>query len=275
MLPACPKCYSLNAEGTVVCAVCGTAFLPALQAQPTETAALPQETMPATSENTVPAPQPDEFTVNHSEDELTITWGIGALRKASAVGFVVLPLLALLALSKTVYAGDYCAMSPVLLLLLATGYWLTAMFANRTSLRVSDEEWVVGRGPVPVPYPVYYWLSENYYFSKRRMDPQQYEQVIAVKEPPRFGRSWVDILLYTLFEHETYTLYAKTPPGGHTELVTGLKERQARYLARQLQGILDTGMWPAGDGDVAAQDTAAQATSAEPALEWLAEAAQD
>ena len=121
---------------------------------------------------------------------------------------------------------------------------------------------------MPVPYAVYYYDSE------RRIDPQQYEKVKAVKELPMFGWSWEAILLAFL-GRVTYGLYAEPPSGGRTELVTALKEPQARYLERQLQGLLDTGAWPVEEGDVAAQGTAVQPTSAEPALEWLAEAAED
>ena len=204
MRQVCPRCSTLSSENAIACAMCGASLLPAIRARLIEPGASPQETMPA--------PQPDEFTVNRSGNKLTITWGIGALRKASAVGYAVLSSLILLALCTTEYAGDYCAMSPVLLLLLGTFYWMTAMLANRTSLRLSDEEWVIRRGPVPVPYAVYYYDSE------RRIDPQQYEKVKAVKELPMFGWSWEAILLAFL-GRVTYGLYAETPSGGRTELV--------------------------------------------------------
>lgn len=279
--PVCPECNRLNSRDAKACAICGASFWPELDAQPTELSAPPKETIPASPDDTRPAPQPDEVTASHSGNELTITWSTGALRRASAVGFVVFSLI-LLGLSITWSADAYDLMVTALLLL-GTIYWLIAMYANRTILRLTDEEWVISRGPVPLPSPDFYYRSE------RRMDPRKYEAVIAVKDPDkkyRWGRmrGLADILFGLVFwlvhlgtkgSRATYTLYGWTRSGSRGELVTGLKEGQARYLQGQLMGLLAAGLRPVEEASVAAPDTAEQPASAKPPQEPLAEAGKD
>jgi hypothetical protein len=203
------------------------------------------------------------------------------LRKASAVGFVALSLI-LFGLSITA-PTDTDDLMLTALILLGTIYWLIAMCVNRTTLRLSDEEWVISRGPVPLPIP------DFYYRSARRIDPGKYEAVVAVKGPDKkysWGRmrDLADILFGLVFwlmhqgtkdSRVTYTLYGWTRSGARDKLVPGLKRRQARYLVRQLQDLLDAGGQPAEETSASAQDTAVQPASAEHAVDRLAEAAID
>ncbi len=281
----CPKCNILSSENAIACARCGTPFLPANQTHPTESPAPPQGRTTKCPQGMAPGPQPDEFAVKRSGNELTISWGTSGWRRASAVGIIALS-LALLGLSITTTAGAYTV---VLMALLVVGavYWLIAMYANRTILRLGDGEWVISRGPVPLPNPD---LSHR---SERRFDPRRYERVVAVKTTRSGyssggtgGSDWVDVfieLVFWLVHHMimggrvTFTVYGSAPLGyGHRdELVTGLKERQATYLATKLQSLLDADAQPVEETRGAAQDTAVQPACAEPALDFLAEAAED
>jgi hypothetical protein len=169
------------------------------------------------------------------------------------------------------------------LLLVGAVYWLIAMYANRTVLRLGDAEWVIWRGPVPLPNPHFYYRSE------RRFDPRTYEAVVAAKDLDQkysWGRmrDLADILFGFVFwlihqgtkeSRVTYTLYGSTRSGTRDELVTGLKLGQARYLARELQVLLDARVQPAEATSDAAQDSALQPATAEHARDSLAEAAED
>lgn len=273
MRQLCPRCNILSSENALACDRCGTSFMPALQAQPPESS--------ESGKDMVPAPQPDEFVVNRSGNELTITWGMGILHKVSAVGFVALS-LALFGLSITT-ATDTDDLMFTGLILLGAIYWLIAMCANRTSLRLSDDEWVISKGPVPLPIPDFYYSSE------RRIDPRTYEVVVAVKGPDK-KHSWgrmrnlADILFELVFwlmhqgtkeSRVTHTLYGRTRSGTRDALVTGLKEGQANYLARKLQDLLEAGVQPAEATSATAQDMAVQPASADHVREPLAEAAED
>jgi ribosomal protein S27AE len=279
MRQLCPDCGILSSEDAIACGYCGTSFLPMIQARPTEPSSPPEEPMPA--------PQPDEFDVSHSVNELTITWGLGAPRKKSAGGYFVGSLF-LLGFYITTSPDAYCLMVFVLFLL-GTVYWLIAMYANRTTLRFSDEEWVVSRGPVPLPNPDFYYRSE------RRIDPRKYEAVVALKDPTsKHGldsmRDWVDVLikvgswlsyrwargyLRAKDYRVTYTLYGRTRSGACGVLVTDLTEVEARFLERQLMSLLGSGLRPVEEVSVAIPDAVAQPASAEYPLKPLAEATRD
>jgi hypothetical protein len=119
------------------------------------------------------------------------------------------------------------------------------MFSNRTILRVTEREWVIWRGPVPLP-------TRDYFRHKRRIDPSRFIGVVARKDPEKkyswghmsdLGDLLFELVLWlarraTRASRVTYTLYGQTRAGAPTELLGGLREEQASSLKQRLEHLL-------------------------------------
>lgn len=284
MRPVCPECNGRNSEDTTACAICRTSLRSSQPDRPVEGPWSPPEVADEVYrwiENPLtPTPQPAEFAVNRSGNEPTISWGTDRRRRASAVGFVALSLL-LIGLG-IITTTDSDILMFAVLFLLGTVLWLVAMYTIRTILRLSDREWVIWKGSVLSPIQAFYSGLE------RRIDPSKYKEIFAVKDPDK-KYSWghmpnlVDIFfeLVLWLVHQgtkgsrvTYTLYGRTRSGDRAKLATGLKERQARYLQRQLQGFLCAVVRPVAEARAPGQDMAVQPASPGQALDSPAKAAK-
>jgi hypothetical protein len=302
----CPKCFRLSSEQAIACVYCGGPLEPVSEALPAKHSTRQDETPQALERGanetrppakraarelevpvaeyyaqlraTVPALRPSEFVEKQSENELTISWGMESpLRAIAACSAAV----AIVMFGLMLVGGGEALVVPALLVLAAM-YWLVAMYANRTVLRLEGSAWVTSRGPLPLP------SRDLYYRTETRIDPGQCEAVLAVRDADKeysWGRTrrLGDILFNLVMacvwmvvwgSRVTYTLYGETRSGRRIELVTGINERQARYLAGKLQGLLDALEQPEEEDGAVSQDAALQSKPDGRILGWLTEPAR-
>jgi hypothetical protein len=192
--------------------------------------------------------RPDGFQVNDSGSELTISWGRVEVREK----LPSIVLAALLLLLLPFLAVNWYVLVLFGLLLLASVYSLIAMFANHTTLRVTATDWVISRGPVPLP------STELYFRSAKHFHPDRLHGVVALKDPEKedvwrpHSNNLAGLALEFAFEHIlrrtsepqlTYTLFGRRRNGRPIKLLSGLKEEEASYLKGMLEDRLRPDAW--------------------------------
>lgn len=225
----------------------------------------PERRAPQATERPAPAKpvaRPANFRVETLGDTLRISWKPNLRQRVEKA---VVPLL-LLVISILLLLGNGFSLIHLLFYALAfgSGYLVLALLANSTRVIAGKEEWIVQRGPLPLP-------KRQFYFRPRRVDPAACRWVWTDRvEEYKLKMDWssgsggsaegplgcllglieLGVFLSSIRRElvVTYKLYARCVDGGDKELLQMPSKREAEYLEHVLQNQLDAG------GGLPAQD---------------------
>jgi hypothetical protein len=193
----------------------------------------------------VPITIPGHFQVETRGRTLHITWKPDLLQRVRAA-YIPLLLLSLLILALMSGRSPFlCLLSFAVLFI--SGYWLLAVFVNSMTLMAGPEEWIILRGPLPLP-------TRHLVLRTRRLDPTAFTRVWYDRVGKKRGWSGsggcAEYILRLALGWETsarggkeliasYMLLARCGGGSDKKLLTGLSWEEARYLKKMLQNLLE------------------------------------
>jgi len=203
--------------------------------------------------------RPAHLQVETEGDTLDISWKPEVEQRKDAVKsplwvLLVSALLLLMAISMSPGQLRLVWILVLSVVTLGSGYWIAAVWTNTTKLGAGKEEWILQRGPLPIP-------KGQFYIRPIRLDPaackwvwtDRVEQYKLRWRPGGSGGSADGPLgcLFALVEIGvflssirrelvvTHTLYARCVDGSDQELLYQLSKREAEYVGHALQNLLD------------------------------------
>lgn len=206
----------------------------------------------------VPSTILEHFQVETQGGTLRISWRPDLLQRVRAA---YIPLL-LLAVSIIVLTTGGSSLLHLLSYALgfASGYWLPAVFVNSTTITAGPEEWIILKGPFPLP-------TRHLNLRTRRLDPTAYSRVWYDRLGKKTGWSGsgesaedelgsLSLVVASVLSGEdprlrggkeliaSSRLLARCEDGSDKELLAALSWEEARSLKKMLQNLLELGGGP-------------------------------